>query len=168
MLITPRTSRMHQPGYIYCFYVEETNYYKIGVIRKQPHEYLKAERLKYLSSKQSLHQLVMLHSVPVNDIWESEKYLHQFQEYKVGDCDFEFDPETLNQVINTMEYCKNHSHSTYDQNRRLSPSMSLSPKIGTIVAAVYYMCVLSGYQLKNKTYQDCLNDNANICKQSSN
>lgn len=166
-----RKARIYQPGYIYCFYIEGTNYYKIGVIRKQPHEYLKAERLKYLSSNKSWRPLVIVHSVPVDDVWESEKSLHKFAEYQVGDCGFEFDPETLNQVINTMEACKKHpQRKVNNQNRRqLSLSnLSLPPKIGTLVTAVYYVCVLSGYQLKNKTYQDCLNADVDICKQSSN
>jgi hypothetical protein len=163
--------QMNQPGYIYCFYIEGTNYYKIGVIRKQPHEYLKAERLKYFSSKQCSHTLVMLHSVPIDDIWEGEKFLFKFEQYHVGDCCFEFDSKTLNQVINVMEDCKNHAQrQKYNRNRRQLSllNISLPPKIGTLITAAYYVCVLSGYQLRNQTYQDCLNANVDkLCKQSS-
>ncbi len=160
--------QMNQPGYMYCFYVEGTNYYKIGVIRKQPHEYLKAERLKYLTRKQCPHSLVMLHSVPIDDIWEGEKFLYTFEQYNVGDCCFEFDSETLNQVINTMEDCKNQAQrQKHNRNhRQINLPNLLPPKIGTLVTAVYYVCVLSGYQLRNHTERDCLNADIGTYKQT--
>lgn len=147
---------LHQPGYIFCFYIEEINYYKIGVIRTSPYKYLKAERLKYSGSKRFPYPLVMLHCCSVDDIEESEKNLHKFEQYHVGEGCFEFDSQTLNQVINTMEYCRTHvKRKTTHQNRRQRSisSLFLRPKIGRIVTTIYCVCILSSYHLKSKSFR---------------
>ncbi len=146
---------LHQSGYIYCFYIEGINYYKIGVIRTSPYEYLKTERLKYLGSRQYPYPLIMLHWVSVDDIEECRKFLYKFEQYHIGERCFEFDSQTLNQVINTMEYCKIHvKRKTHCQNRH-QPGLStlfFRPKIVTIITTAYYVCILSSYHLKKRIY----------------
>lgn len=60
------------PGYVYLIQAGETDLYKIGLTTRQPEE-----RLRELNGKQSPYPLALAHYVYVQDVNETERYLHK-------------------------------------------------------------------------------------------
>lgn len=85
-------------GYIYLIHAKGTNLYKIGLTTRSIEV-----RLKELNGKQSPHELLLRHSIEVEDVKVAEEYFHRvYRSYNYRNEWFKFSKAKIFSVVRSM------------------------------------------------------------------